>query len=213
MKLLALTAALSLSLTALADPSPPATQAPAAPTSPPPTPSSESRVGSFQLMLQAPPFAVDGDLTTRGFGYEGSGGASAGYFGVTGGVGYVLTPIFELGGGVTMDYLGGGADVFHFLAEPFVKANFGSTFNTGTINPFVLGGVGLGFTTGSAQLNGAGTTASTGLVVVDLSPGVEWLFGGRWGVDAFVPIQIQIRTAGGNPQILFGAAYGLVGYL
>jgi len=81
--------------------------------------------------------------------------------------------------------------------------------HSGTLNPFVQTGLSFGAqgTTGAA---GQGW----GLFGFDVNPGVEWLFGGRWGVDAFVPVQFEVAThAGAQLGLNIGVGYGLVGYL
>lgn len=176
----------------------------------------EGRVGSFQLMLQNPPMAVDTSLTppisvaqaNRGFGVQHSFiGDTFGYVGLSAGIGYTLTSLVEVGGALAFSYVGGGTNTFEFEAEPFVKLNLGPAFHTGAINPFVLGGVALGVI--------APPDSSQALIGFDIDPGVEWLFGGRWGVDFFIPMQIVVPTGGYGENVGFniGIGYGLVGYL
>jgi hypothetical protein len=187
----------------------------------PSTPAPFSK-GSFQLLLMAPPAVTETLLDARptGFGIgqttvQGSG--VFGYIGLAGGVGYSVTDLIEVGGAVAF-YINGantaGVDlgtsgVYQLQGEPFIKLNLGSVFKSGTLNPYVLGGFGFGVQ-GTMGTEGQ----AWGLFGLDLDPGVEWLFGGRWGVDAFVPIQFQLATHQGNQiGINLGVGYGLVGYL
>lgn len=177
------------------------------------------RVGTFQIFLQAPPLVANTTQEQRGFGFTSNGSVN-GYVGISGGVGYTLSSLFELGGAIsfgfggtsqTADGITVGENVYGFGLEPFVKLNFGPTFKTGAINPFVLAGLGIGFngTSGSDGFDGTSSAAFD----IDVDPGVEWLVGGRWGFDLYIPLQFQVPLSGGNVGITIGVGYGLVAYL
>jgi len=178
------------------------------------------RVGTIKIMLQAPPLVSDTLQMDRGFGIGQApgGGGIFGYVGISGGVGYTLTSLFELGGSLSFVYSGTGADGtagYQFLVEPFVKLNLGPTFKTGALNPFVLAGLGIGVkgTSGSTVDGFSVGGSANGLFDIDIDPGVEWLVGGRWGFDAYIPLQFQVPLTGGNIGLNLGVAYGLVAYL
>jgi hypothetical protein len=179
----------------------------------------EGRVGTFQLMLMAPPIGVDASQAqalelpgasqlARGFGITHSfGGSNAGYIGLGAGLGYTLTSLVELGGALSFSYLGGDVNTFDLNLEPFIKLNLGPTWHLGAINPFVLAGIDIGVVA-------PGEGPSAAIFGIDIDPGVEWLFGGRWGVDVYVPIQILVPSeSGADVGFNLGVGYGLVGYL
>lgn len=172
------------------------------------------RVGTFQIMLQAPALVTDTLQVQRGLGLI-SQGTLEGYFGLSGGVGYTLSSLFEIGGGLRVGIVGadGGTD-FDFQIEPFIKLNLGPTFKTGALNPFVLAGLMVGVQSVSVG-NGLGGSASTtnGDLWIDIDPGLEWLVGGRWGFDFYIPVNIGIPLSGGDVRLLLGIGYGLVVYI
>ena len=178
------------------------------------------RVGTFQIMLQGPPLVADTLQTNgRGFGIgqtpAGAGGI-VGYFGISGGVGYTLSSLFEVGGAIDFGFSGvsgaGGqsAQAYTFLGEPFIKLNLGPTFKTGALNPYVLAGLAIG-ASGIGGFQGA--PGPQGQFDVDVDPGLEWLVGGRWGFDFYVPLQILVPLSGGQIGLNIGIGYGLVAYL
>ncbi len=185
------------------------------------------RVGTFQIMLQGPPLVANAlqqpsqiGSGGHGFGIEqsaGSGG-TVGYVGLSGAVGYTLSSLFELGGGLGFGLSGngGGGTDYNFLVEPFVKLNLGPAFRTGALNPFVLAGVGIGVIgTSGTSVDGETTSqgSSAGVFDIDINPGLEWLVGGRWGFDFYVPLQFVVPLTGGNIGLNIGVGYGLVAYL
>jgi hypothetical protein len=175
------------------------------------------RVGTFQIMLQAPPVVSDTTQIDRGFGLK-SAGALFGYVGISGAVGYTLSSLFEIGGGIQFGVQGvaGGSD-YQFLAEPFVKLNLGPTLKTGALNPFALVGVAVGVVGTPSNPGfdgfGGGGGGASGALSFELDPGLEWLVGGRWGFDFYIPVQIGVPLAGGDVGITLGVAYGIVAYL
>lgn len=184
------------------------------------------RVGTFQILLQAPPLAMDTLQSDRGFGLgeptSPSGSSIFGYVGVGAGVGYTFSSLFELGG--AFDFFYTGAPVtqtlvdYQLILEPFVKLNFGPAFKTGALNPFLMAGVGFGFqgASGSAAtgFTDMGLSSTWGIIGFDIDPGLEWLVGGRWGFDAYIPLQFLISTQSHSQVGLnIGVSYGLVAYL
>jgi hypothetical protein len=61
--------------------------------------------------------------------------------------------------------------------------------------------------------DGFGGSSTNGDLQIDIDPGVEWLVGGRWGFDLFIPINIDAPLGGGPVGIGLGIGYGLVAYL
>jgi hypothetical protein len=184
----------------------------------PATPAPE-HAGSWELLLMAPP-AIEDTLVASphglGLGQTTAAGSGLfGYLGLSGGVGYALTDLLQVGGAVSFIISGvspvadGTSGYYQLLGEPFLKLNFGPALKTGALNPFALAG----FEFGLAGYTGAAGQA-WGLFGLDIDPGVEWLFGGRWGIDAFIPIQFQFATYDhAQVGINLGIGYGLVGYL
>ena len=78
-----------------------------------------------------------------------------------------------------------------------------------------FGSLGFGFSGTPGVDTGFGTVGGggTGNLAFEADPGVEWLVGGRWGFDFYIPIQFNVPLSGGNVQVLLGAAYGIVAYL
>jgi hypothetical protein len=179
------------------------------------------RVGTFQIMLQGPPLVASTlQQPTEFTGGRGVGisqpivmGGTMGYVGVSGALGYTLSSVFELGAGVSFGLSGDGAGgtVYNFLVEPFVKLNLGPAFKTGALNPFVLAGPGIGVLGNSGDNGAAGS--STGVFAIDIDPGLEWLVGGRWGFDFYVPLDFAVPLTSGNIGLNIGVGYGLVAYL
>ncbi len=64
----------------------------------------------------------------------------------------------------------------------------------------------------ATAFGGSGSTTN-GDFQIDVDPGVEWLVGGRWGFDLYIPLQFQVPLSGGSVGITVGVGYGLVAYL
>jgi hypothetical protein len=185
------------------------------------------RVGTFQIMLQGPPIVANTlqqpnylGTAGRGFGIGeslGTGG-TFGYVGLSGAVGYTLSSLFELGGGLSFGLTGDtpeGGTAYNFMAEPFIKLNLGPAFKTGALNPFVLAGLGIGVIGVSGTSEDGFNTggSSSGIFDIDINPGVEWLVGGRWGFDFYIPIDFAVPLTSGSIGLNIGVGYGLVAYL
>jgi hypothetical protein len=173
--------------------------------------------GSLQIFLDAPPFTaqytINAPVASKGFAYRSNGeGGSTFAFGISGGVGYCVTPVLEFGGAVAFNFSsqnangGGSATAFDFALEPFAKFNLASAFGTGGINPFAT----VGPIIGVGQFYGLGTTADIGL---DMNLGVEFFIEKHWGITAFVPIEIIDTPGYGNVNFIIGLGFGLFGYL
>ncbi len=191
----------------------------AAPTFVSPAPPAPTPKGGVELLRMAPPASNDTVLDSRphGFGIgqtNASGTSVFGYIGLGGGIAYALTDMLQVGAAVSfyVNGAGGGlgtSGIYEVLGEPLLKLNLGPMLKTGAINPTVMAG----FSFGVQGTTGAFGQA-WGLFGADVDPGVEWLFGGRWGIDVYIPLQLQFATAQ-NSQVGFniGVGYGLIGYL
>jgi hypothetical protein len=175
--------------------------------------------GSLQIFLDAPPltaqYTVNAPVSGKGFAYRSYGngaGANTFSFGLSGGVGYCLTPVLEFGGAIAFNFIsgsgniGGSSSAFDFALEPFAKFNLASVFGTGGINPFAL--VGPVFGIGQGVQGG-----TSGVVGIDMDLGVEFFIEKHWGITAFVPIDIVDNAGYGNVNFIIGLGFGLFGYL
>jgi hypothetical protein len=175
--------------------------------------------GSIQIFLDAPPLTAQYTINTpvagKGFAYRSFGnGFSTFSFGLSGGIGYCLTPVLEFGGALAFNLYttsGGAANStnFDFALEPFAKFNLATVFGSGGINPFATVGPVLGF----GQLGTAGE-GLTGVAGIDMDLGAEFFIERHWGITAYVPIQIISNTGySSNVNFIIGVGFGLFGYL
>jgi hypothetical protein len=187
--------------------------------------------GSVQLILDSPPLISTstpylGFLSkgvAKGISYSTVNGDNTVVFGLSGGFGYCLSPVVEIGGVLAFNLAnyssGSGSNsttIYEFMFEPMLKFNIGGAMG-GAVNPFVMVGPLMGVSTAS----GGGSQSSTGQFGGEADLGVEFFIGHRWGLSLFVPVQVLDQTAAGGFIVQSGSAvtvsvgfgFGLFGYI
>jgi hypothetical protein len=173
-------------------------------------------IGSTGLVTQ-PQRGVNIVSTSSSAGSGGTSGTTTS-FGLTGSIGYCATDLVEVGLGLGFNTVSepnnqGSATAFN--AQPFLKLNIGGGLALDSrINPFVLFGAGINYTSSSGRFLGSSSNAT--FIIPELALGFEAMVTRWWGFSFFVPITMAFdvtQGAQGDVKVLgVGLGYGLSAY-